>query len=67
MRCVSIQVLNEIGTPKSKLLAEVGKLADEGKYTVGIDATFPLAEATKAWELNKAGHTVGKIILIVPQ
>lgn len=67
VRCVSTQVLDEIGTPKSQSLAEVGKLADEGKYTVNIDATFPLAEATKAWELNRAGHTVGKIILIVPQ
>lgn len=67
VRCVSVQVLDEIGTPKDKALTEVGKLADEGKYTVGIDATFPLAEANKAWELNKAGHTVGKIILLVPQ
>ena len=67
VRCVAIQVLNEIGTPKNQVLTEVGKLADEGKYTVGIDATFPLAEATRAWELNQAGHTVGKIILVVPQ
>jgi NADPH:quinone reductase-like Zn-dependent oxidoreductase len=67
VRCVPIQVLDEIGTPKSQVLAEIGKLADEGKYTVNIDATFPLAEATRAWELNRAGQTVGKIILIVPQ
>ena len=67
VRCVPIQILDEIGTPKNQSLAEVGKLADQGKYTVNIDATFPLAEATKAWELNRAGHTVGKIILIVPQ
>lgn len=67
VRCVPIQVLDEIGTPKSQVLAAVGELADEGKYTVGIDASFPLAEADKAWALNKAGHTVGKIILRVPQ
>lgn len=67
VRCVSVQVLDESATPKSQVLTEVGKLADEGKYTVGIDATFPLAEANKAWEINKAGHTVGKIILVVPQ
>lgn len=67
VRCVSVQVLDEIGTPKDEVLTEVGKLADEGKYTVGIDATFPLAEANKAWEANKTGHTVGKIILLVPQ
>jgi NADPH:quinone reductase-like Zn-dependent oxidoreductase len=67
VRCVAVQVLDEIGTPKSQSLAEVGKLADEGKYSVHIDAAFPLAEATRAWELNRAGHTVGKIILSVPQ
>lgn len=67
VRCIATQVLNEIGTPKSQVLTAVGELADEGKYTVSIDATFPLAEATRAWELNKAGHTVGKIILIVPR
>lgn len=67
VRCVATQVLNEIGTPKNQVLSEIGKLADEGKYTVGIDATFPLADASKAWDLNEAGHTVGKIILTVPQ
>jgi NADPH:quinone reductase-like Zn-dependent oxidoreductase len=67
VRCVPIQVLDEIGTPKSQVFAEIGKLADEGKYTVNVDATFPLAETAKAWELNRVGQTVGKIILIVPQ
>lgn len=67
VRCEAVQVLDEIGTPKSQSLAEVGKLADEGKYTVHIDATLPLGEANRAWELNRAGHTVGKIVLIVPQ
>jgi NADPH:quinone reductase-like Zn-dependent oxidoreductase len=67
VKCITVQVLDELGTPKNQALTEVGMLADEGKYTVRVDATFPLAEATKAWELNKAGHTVGKIILIVPQ
>ncbi len=67
VRCIAIQVLDEIGTPKSQILAEIGKLADEGKYTVHIDALLPLAEATEAWELNRSGHTVGKIVLMVPQ
>lgn len=67
VRCEAVQVLDEVGTPKSQSLAEVGKLADQGKYTVHIDATFPLGEATRAWNLNRTGHTVGKIILVVPQ
>jgi NADPH:quinone reductase-like Zn-dependent oxidoreductase len=67
VRCVAVQVRDEIGTPKSQVLTEVGKLADEGKYAVNVDATFPLAETAKAWELNSTGHTVGKIVLTVPQ
>jgi len=67
VHCVAIQVLNETGTPKNQALGEIGKLADAGKYTVRVDAIFPLAEAAKAWALNKTGHTVGKIILVVPQ
>lgn len=67
VRCVAVQVLDEIDTPKSQSLAQIGKLADEGKYSVHVDATLPLSEATKAWDLNRAGHTVGKIVLVVPQ
>jgi NADPH:quinone reductase-like Zn-dependent oxidoreductase len=67
VRCIPIQVLDEIGTPKSQILADIGRLADEGKYTVHIDALFPLAQANRAWDLSRSGHTDGKIILTIPQ
>ena len=55
------------GTPINQLLAQVSKLVDAGKYDVHIDATLPLAEVSKAWDMNRSGHTRGKIVLTVPQ
>jgi len=47
------------------MLGYLSRLADEGKFRVHIDRTFPLAEAAQALELNRQGHTGGKIILEV--
>jgi NADPH:quinone reductase-like Zn-dependent oxidoreductase len=38
---------------------------NRGKFRVHIDRVFPLAEAAKALELSREGHTGGKIILEV--
>lgn len=46
-------------------LPQVAKLADEGRLKVKVSKTYPLAEAGKAQEDSRAGHTQGKIILIV--
>jgi NADPH:quinone reductase-like Zn-dependent oxidoreductase len=54
------------GTPIGQLLAEVGKLADAGQFSVNVDAQFPLEKTADAWELSRAGHTRGKIVLILP-
>ena len=51
--------------PSGKDLAYLCQLADEGKLRVHIDRQFPLAEAAQALELNRQGHTGGKIILEV--
>jgi NADPH:quinone reductase-like Zn-dependent oxidoreductase len=49
-------------------LEELAKLAEAGKYTVKVEKAFPLEKAGVAQELNRAGHTEGKIILaITPQ
>ncbi|MEJ0006941.1 MAG: zinc-binding dehydrogenase [Steroidobacteraceae bacterium] len=40
-------------------------LAEHGQFHITIDRRLPLAEAAKAWELNRPGHTGGKIILEV--
>lgn len=46
-------------------LPQVARLADEGRLTVKVSKTYPLAEAGQAQEDSRAGHTQGKIILIV--
>ncbi|GAA3195615.1 MULTISPECIES: NADP-dependent oxidoreductase [Streptomyces] len=52
--------------PDPSDLAELAALAEDGKLTVHIERTLPLAEAAQAWRLNSEGHTRGKIVLSVP-
>jgi NADPH:quinone reductase-like Zn-dependent oxidoreductase len=49
--------------PDGAQLARIAALIDAGKVTTAVAAVFPLAEASAAQELNKLGHTRGKIIL----
>ncbi|MFE4633184.1 NADP-dependent oxidoreductase [Streptomyces sp. NPDC056773] len=51
--------------PDTADLAFLGELADEGKLTVNVEHSLPLAEAAKAWELSATGRTRGKIVLTV--
>jgi NADPH:quinone reductase-like Zn-dependent oxidoreductase len=44
-------------------LREIAGLIDAHKVKTSIAATFPLAEAGRAHELSKEGHTRGKIVL----
>jgi NADPH:quinone reductase-like Zn-dependent oxidoreductase len=53
------------GHATGEMLSSVSQLADEGKFRIHIDRQFPLAEAAQAMELNRQGHTGGKIILEV--
>jgi NADPH:quinone reductase-like Zn-dependent oxidoreductase len=46
-------------------MAELARLIDAGQVTVGIDSTFPLAEAWKAHTRAEQGHIQGKIVLVV--
>jgi NADPH:quinone reductase-like Zn-dependent oxidoreductase len=48
-----------------EMLAKVVELADAGKLRISIEKRMPMSEAAQAWELNRAGHTRGKIILDV--
>ena len=57
-RVLSLQV-----RPDGAQLARIAALIDAGKVTTTVAAVFPLAEASAAQELNKLGHTRGKIIL----
>jgi NADPH:quinone reductase-like Zn-dependent oxidoreductase len=49
--------------PDGGQLREITALIDAGKVKTSIAATFPLAEAGRAQELSKEGHTRGKIVL----
>ena len=53
------------GSVNGEMLSKVVELADEGKLKISIEKRMPMSEAAKAWEMNRAGHTRGKIILDV--
>jgi NADPH:quinone reductase-like Zn-dependent oxidoreductase len=53
------------GPATGEMLGSLSELADQGKFRIHIDRQFPLAEAAKALELSRQGHTAGKIILEV--
>jgi len=55
----------EAGPTNADMLAHVVELADRGKYKVHVDEVFSLADAGKAWEKSRAGHTRGKLVIRV--
>ncbi|MFJ6773520.1 NADP-dependent oxidoreductase [Kitasatospora sp. NPDC091257] len=52
--------------PDAGDLAELAALADDGRLTVTVASTFPLAQAASAQALSAEGRTRGKIVLLVP-
>ena len=46
-------------------LAVAAHLVDRRRFTVPIDAVFPLSEAAAAHERSASGHSRGKIVLVV--
>ncbi len=53
------------GSATGEMLGHVSELAAQGKLHVHIDRRLPLAQAAEALDLNRQGHTGGKIILEV--
>lgn len=53
------------GPASGEMLPRVVELVNAGKLRIHINQRLPLAEAAKAWELSRGGHTRGKIILMV--
>lgn len=51
------------GGPFGDRLAEYARLAADGKLTVRVAQSFPLAEAAKAQELSATGHAGGKVVV----
>lgn len=46
-------------------IAQAAELAESGKLTVTVAATYPLAEAARAHEVVDGGHAGGKVLLVV--
>lgn len=53
------------GPVSGEFLGELSDLANRKHFRVSIDQRLPLEQAAKAWEINRSGHTGGKIILTV--
>ena len=53
------------GPVTGDMLHFLSELAAQGKFHIHIDRQLPLAQAAKALDLNKNGHTGGKIVLEV--
>jgi NADPH:quinone reductase-like Zn-dependent oxidoreductase len=53
------------GSVTGEFLGELSELANRKHFRVSIERRLPLAEAATAWDLNRGGHTGGKIILQV--
>lgn len=53
------------GSVNGQMLRFVSEIAGQGKLRIHIDRRWPLTEAAQALELNRQGHTGGKIILDV--
>jgi len=53
------------GSATGEMLGFVSALAAQGKLRIHIDHRWPLADAAQALDLNRQGHTGGKIILEV--
>ena len=46
-------------------LTKLGQLFDSGDLKMSVEATFPLAQAAKAFELSESGRARGKIVVQV--
>jgi NADPH:quinone reductase-like Zn-dependent oxidoreductase len=59
--------MRNAGATNAELLAKVGELADAGKFTVFVEETFSMADAGKAWQKSREGHTRGKLVIRVSE
>jgi NADPH:quinone reductase-like Zn-dependent oxidoreductase len=65
-QCAAAQIRCAVtGAATGEMLGALSELVEQGKLRVHIEQQFPLAKATEALELNRRGHTGGKIVLEV--
>lgn len=55
----------DTGASNADMLARVVELADAGKFKVFVEESFSMADAAKAWEKSRGGHTRGKLAIKV--
>lgn len=53
------------GPVNGEMLGFLSDLAAQGKFHIDIEERLPWSDAARAWEMNRKGHTGGKIILEV--
>jgi NADPH:quinone reductase-like Zn-dependent oxidoreductase len=51
------------GSVTGEMLSFLVELANAGKLNMNVERVLPVSAAAQAWELSRAGHTRGKIIL----
>ena len=51
------------GASNADQLERVNQLADAGKFKVIVDEVYSMADAGKAWDKSREGHTRGKLII----
>ncbi len=62
--CAAAQIRCAITGPVSGgFLGALSELADHEQFHEEQRTALPLSDVAKAWELNRSGHTGGKIIL----
>jgi NADPH:quinone reductase-like Zn-dependent oxidoreductase len=55
------------GIGNGEALRALAVLAEQGRYSVTVTRSFPLAQAAQAQEFARSGQTIGKIILAVDE
>jgi NADPH:quinone reductase-like Zn-dependent oxidoreductase len=55
----------DTGASNADMLMRLMELADAGKFTVNVDEAFSMADAARAWEKSRGGHTRGKLVIRV--
>jgi NADPH:quinone reductase-like Zn-dependent oxidoreductase len=53
--------------PDGAMLADLGKLIEDGKVKPVIDSTYPMEQTADAYAALKDGHAVGKIVVTIAQ
>jgi NADPH:quinone reductase-like Zn-dependent oxidoreductase len=54
-----------VGSVNGQMLSAIVDFANKNRFGINIEQKLTLGDAAKAWEMNRAGHTRGKIVLVV--